>query len=101
MSTFVQYAETSRNAWCKLKITRPVVTWRSEEGDSYLSQSTARLPSGLTRKEINSIGRSLAQELSTHCKHSYDCCGHWYRSVRVIIVSKRRLTIKYSNYQNI
>lgn len=93
-------AQANSNRWVKIKITKPTVAWRSEDGDGFHSVSTARLPAGLTKSEIASIRKSIRDDYSTRCQHSYDCCGRWYVSFDAQVVG-RRLTLKMFNYCNV
>ena len=68
-----------------MSFTTPQTVWASAEGDAKNTKSTGRLPAGLSRKDKDAILRTIAEDWSTHCQHSYDCCGHWYRNCRAVI----------------
>jgi hypothetical protein len=83
-----------------MSFTTPQTVWASAEGDAKNTKSTGRLPAGLSRKDKDAILRTIAEEWSTHCQHSYDCCGHWYRNCRAVITG-RRITLYVGHRQNI
>lgn len=83
-----------------ISFTTPQTTWVSREGDARDTESTARLPSGVSRKEKDAIKRYIAEEWSTYCQHSYDCCGHWYRYC-VAHIRGRNITLYVRYRQNI
>ena len=83
-----------------VSFTAQKTTWESRDGDASFATSTARLPRGLSRKDKEAIKRCIAQDWSTRCQHSYDCCGRWYRDCNAHIVN-RRLTLTVRNYKNI
>ena len=59
-------------------VMRSVYMGENKYGDSRYFRWTIRVPKGVTLDEVK---RGLHQALDQHCTHSYDCCGHWYRSV--------------------
>lgn len=80
------------------KFTRPQTVER--DSDRRVTFSTARLPAGLSEKEKAGILATIAEDWSTHCQHSYDCCGHWYRTCRAVITG-RRITLYVGYRKNI
>lgn len=83
-----------------VSFTTPQTVWASDEGDAKDTKSTGRLPPGLSHKDKEAIKRCIAEEWSTHCQHSYDCCGHWYRNCRAVITG-RRITLYVGHRKNI
>lgn len=84
----------------RVKFTEPNTLWESPDGDSRHTRSTCRLPAGLTKKEKEGILQCIAYQWSTFCEHGHDCCGHWYRSCRAVIVG-RRLTLTTYHHRNV
>lgn len=83
-----------------VKFTQPKTLWESPDADSRHTRSTGRLPANLTQAEKEGILRTISYDWSTFCRHSHDCCGHWYRSCRAKI-DGRRITLTTYHQQNV
>lgn len=50
----------------------------SSDGDSIDVRVTVAAPPSMSRDEVNEW---VYNRYMTYCRHSYDCCGHWYTTV--------------------
>lgn len=62
-----------------------------DDGESAVLRVTIRAPNELAARWYT--GNFYH---STHCQHSYDCCGHWYQSTPILKKAKRREWVIYS-----
>jgi hypothetical protein len=82
-----------------------VLNWREQEtlyDDSRHFILTFK--SKLRERDINDIRVALWDTFETHCHHSYDCCGHWYRSVYTSTlrrVKRDEWIVEVTMYQNV
>jgi hypothetical protein len=62
-------------------VAQPLKVWNSKKddnGESMYQILTLKIDPRIPVRELKD---ALRYTLDTHCQHSYDCCGNWYRSV--------------------
>lgn len=84
----------------EFKLTAPMTTSESPQGDSFRTIQEARLPAGLSKTQKAEVARYITREWGTHCQHSYDCCGHWYLWCYAT-VHARKLVVRTHHTRNV
>lgn len=61
-------------------LSHSAVRYDDHQEDSATQALRIKLPFGWTLEDLSLWAH---ESFDTHCHHSYDCCGHWYRYLRV------------------